>query len=184
MNERLLGTRIGALLNEAADALPSTVALRLDRAREAALARLPHEPVVQAATEPMLLGRTPTLSLGMPSRLWRTLTVALPPLVSADLAKPPYPHRKGDLIEMLSFEFRGKKYGTPAIVCWAAPTRSNTLRIGVQFKGLSEAEKDEINYFILEESLELLEKASHGTGKEMVVRVVAMLIRLAQACEE
>ena len=81
MNERLLGTRIGALLNEAADALPSTVALRLDRAREAALARLPHEPVVQAATEPMLLGRTPTLSLGMPSRLWRTLTVALPPLV-------------------------------------------------------------------------------------------------------
>ena len=81
MNERLLGTRVGALLDEAADAMPSAVVRRLDRAREAALARLPHESVVQAATVPMLVGRAPALSLGMPSRLWRTLTVALPPLV-------------------------------------------------------------------------------------------------------
>jgi four helix bundle protein len=32
--------------------------------------------------------------------------------------------------------------------------------------------------------LELLEEPAHRTGKEMVVRIVSMLIRLAQACEE
>lgn len=31
--------------------------------------------------------------------------------------------------------------------------------------------------------LELLEEAKHVSGKAMLVRVVAMLIRLAQACE-
>ena len=32
--------------------------------------------------------------------------------------------------------------------------------------------------------LELLEESAHREGKEMVVRIVSMLIRLAQACEE
>lgn len=32
--------------------------------------------------------------------------------------------------------------------------------------------------------LKLLDEAGHKTGKEMVVRIVSMLIRLAQACEE
>jgi four helix bundle protein len=32
--------------------------------------------------------------------------------------------------------------------------------------------------------LKLLEDAQHEAGKQMVVRIVAMLIRLAQACEE
>jgi four helix bundle protein len=32
--------------------------------------------------------------------------------------------------------------------------------------------------------LKLVEEATHTTGKEMVVRLVSMLIRLAQACEE
>jgi four helix bundle protein len=32
--------------------------------------------------------------------------------------------------------------------------------------------------------LKLLEEPVHTTGKEMVVRIVSMLIRLAQACEE
>jgi hypothetical protein len=32
--------------------------------------------------------------------------------------------------------------------------------------------------------LKLLDEASHQSGKEMVVRVVSMLIRLAQACEQ
>ena len=32
--------------------------------------------------------------------------------------------------------------------------------------------------------LKLLEETAHRTGKEMVVRIVSMLIRLAQACEE
>jgi len=31
--------------------------------------------------------------------------------------------------------------------------------------------------------LKLLEQSGHETGKEMVVRIVSMLIRLAQACE-
>lgn len=31
--------------------------------------------------------------------------------------------------------------------------------------------------------LKLIESAAHGTGKDTVVRIVAMLIRLAQACE-
>ena len=32
--------------------------------------------------------------------------------------------------------------------------------------------------------LELIDPAQHKAGKEMVVRIVSMLIRLAQACEE
>ena len=32
--------------------------------------------------------------------------------------------------------------------------------------------------------LKLLYTAQHEAGKQMVVRIVAMLIRLAQACEE
>src|SRR5262245_41933336 len=32
--------------------------------------------------------------------------------------------------------------------------------------------------------LKLLEEPAHRTGKEMVVRIVSMLIRLAQTCEE
>ena len=32
--------------------------------------------------------------------------------------------------------------------------------------------------------LKLLDEPGHKTGKEMVVRIVSMLIRLAQACEE
>lgn len=32
--------------------------------------------------------------------------------------------------------------------------------------------------------LKLLDESGHETGKEMVVRIVSMLIRLAQACEE
>jgi four helix bundle protein len=32
--------------------------------------------------------------------------------------------------------------------------------------------------------LELIEQAQHKAGQEMVVRIVSMLIRLAQACEE
>jgi four helix bundle protein len=32
--------------------------------------------------------------------------------------------------------------------------------------------------------LELLEEPAHRNGKEIVVRIVSMLIRLAQACEE
>jgi len=32
--------------------------------------------------------------------------------------------------------------------------------------------------------LKLLDAAQHEAGKQMVVRIVAMLIRLAQACEE
>jgi four helix bundle protein len=32
--------------------------------------------------------------------------------------------------------------------------------------------------------LKLLDEAPHATGKEMVVRIVSMLIRLAQACEQ
>jgi four helix bundle protein len=32
--------------------------------------------------------------------------------------------------------------------------------------------------------LKLVEEPAHKTGKEMVVRIVSMLIRLAQACEE
>ncbi len=32
--------------------------------------------------------------------------------------------------------------------------------------------------------LKLIDQAQHKAGKEMVVRIVAMLIRLAQACEE
>lgn len=32
--------------------------------------------------------------------------------------------------------------------------------------------------------LKLLDEAPHRTGKEIVVRIVSMLIRLAQACEE
>jgi four helix bundle protein len=32
--------------------------------------------------------------------------------------------------------------------------------------------------------LELLDQAGHKAGKDMIVRIVSMLIRLAQACEE
>jgi four helix bundle protein len=32
--------------------------------------------------------------------------------------------------------------------------------------------------------LNLLDEALHGKGKDMIVRIVSMLIRLAQACEE
>jgi four helix bundle protein len=32
--------------------------------------------------------------------------------------------------------------------------------------------------------LKLLEEPAHKAGKEMIVRIVSMLIRLAQACEE
>ena len=31
--------------------------------------------------------------------------------------------------------------------------------------------------------LELIEQASYESGKDMIVRIVSMLIRLAQACE-
>lgn len=82
MNERLFGSRVGSLLNEAADRLPYRVAHRLDRAREAALARLP-DTAVQAVLVPAAAGQTASLPGDERSWLWRALAVVLPPVVVA-----------------------------------------------------------------------------------------------------
>lgn len=81
MNERQFGARIGTLLDDAADRLPLRVVHRLDRAREAALARLPDAAAARTAVAPAFAGRAP--SVQGPSRLWRALAVALPPLAVA-----------------------------------------------------------------------------------------------------
>lgn len=84
MNERLFGSRVGTLLDEAADRLPYRVAHRLDRAREAALARLP-DTAAQTVLAPATAGQAGSVSLSGDGRswLWRALAVVLPPVVVA-----------------------------------------------------------------------------------------------------
>lgn len=82
MNDKLFGSRVGALLDEAADRLPYRTVHRLDRAREAALARLPAH--LQAETVAAVSGATQSVLAGRPlGRLWRPAALALPALVLA-----------------------------------------------------------------------------------------------------
>ena len=81
MNERLFGIKVASLLNGSADRLPYRVVHRLDRAREAALARLPADAVAEPV--PMVVPAAGTTPIGVPSRLWRALAVAVPPVIVA-----------------------------------------------------------------------------------------------------
>ena len=81
MNERLFGIKVASLLNGSADRLPYRVVHRLDRAREAALARLPTDAVAESV--PVVAPAAGTTPIGVPSRLWRALAVAVPPVIVA-----------------------------------------------------------------------------------------------------
>lgn len=82
MNEKLFGSQVGALLDEAADRLPFRTVHRLDRACEAALARLPDH--LQAETAVAGSGATGSLLAWRPfERLWRPVALVLPALVLA-----------------------------------------------------------------------------------------------------
>lgn len=82
MNEKLFGSQVGTLLDEAADRLPFRTVHRLDRAREAALARLPAHLQVETAVAGS--GATGSLLAGRPfERLWRPVALVLPALVLA-----------------------------------------------------------------------------------------------------
>ena len=81
MNERSFGMKVAGLLDDSAARLPYRVVHRLDRACEAALARLPAEFVGEVA--PVAPQTTGSASFGTPSRLWRALAVALPPVIVA-----------------------------------------------------------------------------------------------------
>lgn len=82
MNERLFGLKVAGLLSASADRLPYRVTHRLDRAREAALARLPADLVAEAvpAAAHSAGGHA---AFGTPSRLWRAVVVAVPPIIVA-----------------------------------------------------------------------------------------------------